>query len=134
MWVFGIMDENGEPLAWVGRDLKFKEKHEEWERNGRKDKEPAKYRFPSKTYFRRKFELYGQHELDRPDFQEKLQSIGLTITEGFNDVLRLQTLGVPSVGIMINQITKEQVSKTVDLKLETQCLSLIHISEPTRPY
>ena len=23
MWVFGVFDEDGEPLAWVGRDLKF---------------------------------------------------------------------------------------------------------------
>ena len=111
MWVFGIMDENGEPLAWVGRDLKFKEKHEEWERKGRQGKEPGKYRFPNKTYFRRKFELYGQHNLNRPEFQEPLQQIGLTITEGFNDVLRLQTLGVPAVGVMSNRATIEQIER-----------------------
>ena len=118
MWVYGIMDENGEPLAWVGRDLKFKEKHEEWERSGRKDKEPAKYRFPSKTYFRRKFEFYGQHELDRPEYQQKLKQVGLTITEGFNDVLRLQILGVPTVGIMSNRMTTEQLEKVVRLTNE----------------
>ena len=109
MWVFGVMDENGEPLAWVGRNLKYKEKREEWEHNGRQGKEPTKYRFPSKAYFRRKFELYGQHDLGRPEIQEAIERIGLTVTEGFNDVLRLGTLGIPSVGIMSNRLTLCQV-------------------------
>ena len=60
MWVFGVMDQAGEPLAWVGRDLAFEKKREAWEKAGRSGESPAKYRFPSKNYFRRKFELYGQ--------------------------------------------------------------------------
>ena len=51
-WVFGILDENEEVLSWVGRDLKHTEKLAAFESTGRTGKEPAKYRFPSKQYFR----------------------------------------------------------------------------------
>lgn len=114
-WVFGVFDEEGEALSWVGRDLKFAEKFEEWESKGRKGQEPAKYRFPSKNYFRRKFELFGQEQLNDPQHEETLHRLGLTITEGFNDVLRLRTLGVPSVGIMSNRMTAEQIEKVARL-------------------
>lgn len=115
MWVFPVLDEEGEPLSWVGRDLDFETKNEAWERSGRRDKAPAKYRFPSRAYFRRKFELFGQEILADTERSEILKQIGLTVTEGFNDVLKLRTLGVPSVGIMSNRMTPEQLSKIVRL-------------------
>lgn len=115
MWVFPVLDEEGEPLSWVGRDLDFETKIEAWERSGRRDKSPAKYRFPSKAYFRRKFELFGQEILGDPKQAENLKRLGLTVTEGFNDVLKLRTLDVPSVGIMSNRMTPEQLTKIVQI-------------------
>ena len=115
MWVFGVMDQAGEPLAWVGRDLAFEKKREAWEKAGRSGESPAKYRFPSKNYFRRKFELYGQHALSRTEYKVPLEHSGLTVTEGFNDVLKLRTLGVPSVGLMSNRATPQQIGKIVNI-------------------
>ena len=39
-WVFGVFDEQGEPLCWVGRNLKYEEqmaKLPAWRRSSRKD-------------------------------------------------------------------------------------------------
>jgi hypothetical protein len=69
-WVFGVFDEQGEPLCWVGRNLK----HEEQMAKLRSGEEaPAKYRFPSQKFFRRRFELYGKESPDRLKLQESLQ-------------------------------------------------------------
>jgi len=114
-WVFGVFDEDDRALCWVGRDLKFEQKLKEWEASGRQGREPPKYRFPSKQFFRRKFELYGQELAKQEDQAEALQRLGLIVVEGFNDVLRLRALGIPSVGIMSNRITKEQVGKLARL-------------------
>lgn len=117
-FVYGVFDEDGEPLAWVGRDVNYDDKLIKWEQSGRQGKEPAKYKFPSKHYFRRKFELFGQDQLSRPEWQDPLQQYGLTITEGFNDVLALRAIGVPSVAIMSNRTTDEQIRKIVRLANE----------------
>lgn len=110
-WIYGIFDDSGEPLSWVGRDLKFEQKFKEWEAGGRSGTEPAKFRFPSKQYFRRKFELFGQEQLEQPEHAETLRQLGLIVVEGFNDALRLRQLGVPAVAIMSNRVTAEQVQK-----------------------
>jgi len=108
--LFGVFDEQGEPLCWVGRNLKYEEQLAKL-RPG--EEAPGKYRFPSQKFFRRKFELYGQEALDQPELQESLQQYGLLIVEGFWDVLRLRELGIASVGIMSNHITGEQVCRIV---------------------
>ena len=110
-WVFGVFDEQGEPLCWVGRNLKYEEQMAKL-RPG--EEAPAKYRFPSQKFFRRKFEQYGQESLDRPDLQDSLQQHGLLIVEGFWDVLRLRQLGIASVGIMSNHITDEQLARVIE--------------------
>jgi 5S rRNA maturation endonuclease (ribonuclease M5) len=117
-WVFGVLDKQGEPLCWVGRDLKFEEKYRAWNASGRQGDEPPKYRFPNKQFFRRKFELYGQEQVSREEHAEALNRLGLIVVEGFNDVLRLRQLSVPSVAIMSNRITKEQVARVVKLAEE----------------
>ena len=111
-WVFGVFDEQGEPLCWVGRNLKYEEQIAKLRRG---DESPAKYRFPSQKFFCRKFELYGQESLDRPELQESLQNNGLLIVEGFWDVLRLRQLSIASVGIMSNHITDEQLARVVKM-------------------
>jgi len=110
-WVYGVFADDGEPYCWVGRELKFEQKLKQWEASGRNGTEPAKYRFPSKPYFRRKFELFGQEQLNKPEYAETLKRLGLIIVEGFNDALRLRQLGVPAVAIMSNRVTAEQVKK-----------------------
>ncbi len=114
-WVYGVMDEAGAALAWVGRNVKFEAERKSYEVNGSRGKEPAKYRFPKQALFRRGLELYGQEFITHHKFQESLGEHGIILVEGFNDRIRLHELGVLSLGIMSNQITAEQVGKIAEL-------------------
>jgi len=114
-WVFGVNDEQGRPLAWVGRNLKYEKEQQAWLNAGRGGDEPAKYRFPSTKLFRRGLELYGQEWLHDERFQESLRKIGLLVVEGFNDRIRLHDLDVASVALMSNKPTTEQIIKLTRL-------------------
>ena len=107
-WVYGIQNEQGEPLAWVGRNVKYDEDHAAWIAAGRHDREPIKYRFPTQALFRRGLELYGQEFLGDARFTESLKRYGVVLVEGFTDRLRLHELGVMSLAMMSNKITDEQ--------------------------
>jgi hypothetical protein len=107
-WVFGVQNEQGEPLAWVGRNVRYEGEREKWLAGGRRDKEPLKYRFPTQALFRRGLELYGQEFLADPRFAESLQRHGIILVEGFTDRLRLHELGVMSLAMMSNKLTDEQ--------------------------
>ena len=76
-----------------------------------KEKKPAKHRLP--TDFHRGIELFGQQasRLQEPGYRELIAKCGIIVVEGFNDVLGLDQLGIPSVGIMSNKITEHQVAK-----------------------
>ena len=65
---------------------------------------PAKHRFPKG--FHRGQELFGQHaaRLREPGYREFIAQHGLVIVEGFNDVIGLDNLGVPALGIMSNRM------------------------------
>ena len=110
-WVFGIQNEQGEPLAWVGRNVRYDAEHEQWLSGGRRDKEPLKYRFPNQALFRRGLELYGQEFLRDARFAESLQRYGIILVEGFTDRLRLHELGVMSLAMMSNKLTDEQADR-----------------------
>ena len=56
--------------------------------------------------------------LREPEAAEKLQRLGLIVVEGPNDVIRLDTLGVPAVGLCSNTITREQAAKAAQLARE----------------
>jgi hypothetical protein len=112
-WVYGVMNERREPLAWVGRNVRYEEEHETWTKGGRHGQEPIKYRFPSQALFRRSLELYGQEFLPDERFRESLANHGLILVEGFTDRIRLHELGVMSVAMMSNQLTDEQTTKLV---------------------
>ncbi|MCG8449822.1 MAG: hypothetical protein MI725_09620, partial [Pirellulales bacterium] len=84
-WVFGVINRQGEPLAWVGRNVKYEEDHEKWIAGGRHGREPVKYRFPNQSLFLRSQELYGQEWLDHPRFENSLAKHGLILVEGFTD-------------------------------------------------
>jgi len=49
--------------------------------------------------------------LSEAGITEKLKGIGLLVVEGPNDVIALDALGVPAVGLCSNTITDEQVGK-----------------------
>ena len=68
--------------------------------------------------FHRGLELFGQHALRAPEAAEKLQQYGLIVVEGPNDVIRLDTLGVPAVALCANTITREQAAKVATLASE----------------
>ena len=117
-WVFGVMDRQGEPLAWVGRNVKFDKEHPKWVEEGRHGREPNKYRFPNKSLFLRSLELYGQEWLDDERFAESLSQYGLILTEGFTDRIRLHELGVMSVSMMSNKLTNEQTKLLIEYARE----------------
>ena len=107
-WVYGISNRQGEPLAWVGRNVKYEEDHDKWLENGHQGRGPNKYRFPNQSLFRRSLELYGQEWLDDPRFKASLEQYGLILVEGFTDRIRLHELGIMSVAMMSNTLTDEQ--------------------------
>jgi 5S rRNA maturation endonuclease (ribonuclease M5) len=110
--VYGYPDEAGNVLTWFGRDPEFEEKHRRWEAAGKTDREPDKFHFVKG--FHRGLELFGQNgreRLARPGYREKLRQLGLIVVEGPNDVIALDSLGIPAVGLCSNTITDEQVEK-----------------------
>jgi 5S rRNA maturation endonuclease (ribonuclease M5) len=113
--LYPILSESGQVLAWVGRDAQFEQKEEAFSHlspeQRKKEKTPAKYRFP--TDFHRSQELFGQHasRLKEPGYREAILSHGIVVVEGFNDVIALDELHVPAVAICSNKITEGQVAK-----------------------
>jgi hypothetical protein len=112
--VYGYRDEEGNVLTWFGRDPDYEEKHRGWEATDRSEREPDKFNFVKG--FHRGLELFGQNGRERlaqPGYREKLKELGLIVVEGPNDVIALDRLGVPAVGICSNVVTDEQVEKLV---------------------
>lgn len=110
--VYAYLDEQGEVLTWFGRDPEFEEKHRRWEAAGKSDAEPEKFHFV--RGFHRGLELFGQHgrqRLAQPGYREKLREFGLIVVEGPNDVIALDALGIPAVGLCSNTATDEQADK-----------------------
>ena len=56
--------------------------------------------------------IYGQQagRLKAAGYRESIATHGILVVEGFNDVIGLDSIGVPAVGIL-NKITEEQVAK-----------------------
>ena len=113
--LYPVLSEQGKVLAWAGRDVQFEQKEKEYqqlspaERSGKDP--PAKHRFPKG--FHRGIELFGQQasRLQEPSYREFIQKHGLIIVEGFNDVIGLDNLGIPALGIMSNRMTEHQGEK-----------------------
>ena len=115
--MYPILSEQGKVLAWVGRDVQFEQKEREYQQLAqaeRSSKEsPAKFRFPKS--FHRGNELFGQQSarLREPGYREFIAKHGLIVVEGFNDVIGLDNLGIPALGIMSNRMTQTQGEKIV---------------------
>jgi hypothetical protein len=113
--IYPVLSEKGKVLTWVGRDVQYDQKEREYARLSpaeRKGKDPpAKHRFPKG--FQRGLELFGQQSsrLRQPGYREFIARHGLIIVEGFNDVIGLDNLGVPALGIMSNRMTDAQGEK-----------------------
>jgi DNA primase len=113
--IYPILSDRGKVLTWIGRDPLFEEKEREWnalppeQRVAKKG--PIKHRFPKG--FHRGLELFGQHgsRLKEPGYREIIAGEGILVVEGFNDVIGLDNLGIPAVGICSNRITAKQVEK-----------------------
>lgn len=117
---YHIENIRGELLAIAGRDPKYEEKIAKWKQN-QSGNEPIKTRFPSKKFFHRSLELFGQQSrrLDEDGYREAIRVTGLWVVEGFNDVLALDFLKQPSLGLMSNRITDAQVDKLVRFREQT---------------
>ena len=115
--VYPILSEHGDVLTWFGRDPEHDGKVHEWIVGGKQGKEPEKYHFVKG--FERGLELFGQHRLREEGTVEKLARCGLIIVQGPNDVIALDALGVPAVGLCSTTITREQVEKLARFSAET---------------
>ena len=113
--IYPVLSEQGKILTWVGRDVHFADKEREFNRlspaERAKETPPMKHRFPKG--FHRGQELFGQQtsRLREPGYREAIAKNGIVIVEGFNDVIGLDAIGVPAVGIMSNRISAGQVEK-----------------------
>jgi 5S rRNA maturation endonuclease (ribonuclease M5) len=114
--VYCYLADDEQVLTWFGRDPEFEEKHRKWEAAGKAEREPEKFHFVKG--FHRGIELFGQHALRAPEAAEKLRELGLIIVEGPNDVIRLDTLGIPAVALCSNTISREQAWKAAGLARE----------------
>ena len=107
--VYSMRSESGEVLTWFGRDPEFEANQQAWVASGKQGREPEKFHFVKG--FHRGWELFGQHRLHEEGVREKLEGLGLMVVEGPNDVMALDVLGIPAVGLCSNTITGEQVEK-----------------------
>jgi hypothetical protein len=114
--VYAYHSAEGKLLTWFGRDPEYEEKHRQWEATDRSGREPEKFHFVKG--FHRGIELFGQERLREPAAAETLKKLGLVVVEGPNDVIRLATLGVPSVGLCSNTISREQAASVAELAYE----------------
>ena len=115
--VYPLLSEDGEVLTWFGRDPEYEGKVHEWIVGGKQGNEPEKYHFVKG--FERGLELFGQQRLREEGTVEKLAQSGLVVVQGPNDVIALDALGVPAVGLCATTITREQVEKVARFSAET---------------
>lgn len=111
--VYAYENERGDILSYFGRDPDFERHRIEWERKGRPENgKPMKHRFVKG--FHRGLELYGQHGRERladGRLQASLDTVGIVVVEGPNDVIRMDCLDVAAVGLCSNKATDEQIAK-----------------------
>ena len=120
--VYTHRNTRGDIVSYSGRDINFESKWDKWIKAGKPEgKKPNKHRYVSG--FKRGAELYGGHasRLDEPCIIESLQSNGLVVVEGMNDVIRLDELGICAVGICSNKATKQQIEMLTKFAHQVAC-------------
>ena len=115
--VYPMLSDNGEVLTWFGRDPEYEGKHHEWIVGGKQGNEPEKYHFVSG--FQRGLELFGQHRLRDEEFRQRARETGLLVVPGPNDVIALEAVGAPAVGLCATAVTAEQAEKLAAFSRET---------------
>jgi hypothetical protein len=113
--LYPIQAEDGKVLAWIGRDPAFEEKDREFLRllpdERAKERPPQKHKVPAG--FARGSQLFGQQavRLQEPGYREFVAKHGIIVVEGFNDVIGLDSIGIPAIGLCSNRMTDEQAEK-----------------------
>jgi len=109
--IYSLLSVDGKLLGWTGRDPNYEEKLSAWERSDRSKQPPMKHRFPKGLH--RGLEFFGQQgsRLKEAGYREAIQRHGILVVEGFNDVMALDALGIPAIGMMSNRMTEAQVEK-----------------------
>ena len=115
--VYPMLSGDGEVLTWFGRDPEYEGKHHEWIVGGKQGNEPEKYHFVSG--FQRGLEFLGQHRFGDEEFQRRATETGLLVVPGPNDVIALEALGAPAVGLCATAVTAEQTEKLTSFSRET---------------
>jgi len=113
--VYPIVSPTDDVLTWFGRDPWYEDKHEKWIAAGKPtDGEPVKTKFVKG--FHRGLEFFGQRRsrLKEPGYRETIAELGLVVVEGPNDVVALDCLRVPAIGLCSNQATQDQIAKIAD--------------------
>ena len=121
--VYPMLSEDGEVLTWFGRDPEYEGKAHEWIVGGREGKEPEKYHFVKD--FRRGLELFGQHRLADAEVRSKAARVGIAVTAGPNDVIALDALGIPTLGLCAKAVTPEQAQRLDGCLRETRAPALV---------
>lgn len=117
--IYAFRNEDGEVIAFVGRDPKHEQKLQAFEATPAAErdasKRPTKHRFPKG--FHRGIELFGQkrRRLEEVRYREAIHRVGLVIVEGFNDVIGLDALNIAAVAICSNHMSDEQAAKIIRL-------------------
>lgn len=114
--IYAYLSQADEVLCYFGRDPEFEDKHQKWEKTDKNEPEPEKFHFVKG--FHRGIELFGQHQFHVEGVAEKIRGLGLLVVEGPNDVIKLEQLGVPAVGLCSNNISRDQAGKVAQLARE----------------
>ena len=77
------------------------------------------------------YRRYAQEAIDQVNFILAAQGVGLSL-EVIGEIIRLRSQGVTPCR-HVEELLRERLAD-IDSKMESLSLSLIHISEPTRPY
>jgi hypothetical protein len=115
--VYPMLSDDGEVLTWFGRDPEYDGKYHEWIVGGKQGNEPAKHHFVKG--FQRGLELFGQDRLRDENFQQRAKETGLFVVPGPNDVIALEAIGAPAVGLCATTVTAEQAEKLALFSRET---------------
>lgn len=113
--IYPMLNEAGQVLAWIGRDPSYEEKEREFQSlipTARAErKPPQKHKVPAG--FARGSHFFGQQaaRLQEPGYRAFIDQHGLVVVEGFNDVIGLDNLGIPALGLCGNRLTDEQAAK-----------------------
>ena len=111
--VFPFLSDTGELLTWFGLDSEFTEKHTEWEKSDKKEREPTRYHFVKGFHWG--IELWGQHLVADPAARPRLEAFGLSLVPEPADAIFLAQNGLPAVALVQPTLTREQAAKAARL-------------------